>query len=93
MAVNDPKEVLKGAMEKAVFELSPEQMSLVNGGTMTSAEQGMLYSALKAAKASGISMETVIGMVPGYYKALSSQHPNVTQAEVIAYINSVWASL
>ena len=83
-------------MDKAkgiAIELDPEDMDKVSGGVMTKDEKKLLVSGLKMAKSAGLDLQEVLSYVPTYFKQLSPQHPNVTQSEVISFINSVWPKL
>jgi len=86
--------MLENNLKKAeMAKLSNEQLEKVTGGVITAQQQSMLNNVLKQAKASGISKEEVLSLVPSYYNALHNQYPNVTLAELQAYINENWDKL
>ena len=90
------EKTLMDYMEEAkgtVVELDPEDMDKVSGGVMTKDEKKLLVGGLKMAKSAGLDLREVLSYVPTYFKQLSPQHPNVTQSEVISFINSVWPKL
>ena len=60
---------------------------------MTKEEKKLLVSGLKMAKNAGVDLQKVLSLVPTYFKQLSPQHPNVTQSEVVSFINSIWPKL
>ena len=90
------EKTLMDYMEEAkgtVVELDPEDMDKVSGGVMTKEEKKLLVSGLKMAKNAGVDLQKVLSLVPTYFKQLSPQHPNVTQSEVVSFINSIWPKL
>ena len=90
------EKTLMDYMEEAkgtVVELDPEDMDKVSGGVMTKDEKKLLVGGLKMAKGAGLDLQEVLSYVPTYFKQLSPQHPNVTQSEVVSFINSIWPKL
>ena len=77
----------------AMLELTPDQLESFAGGAYTNEQAAQLRGILAAAKKMGKTKDEVLGMVPGFFAMLSSQYPEVTLAEVNAYINANWDSL
>lgn len=92
MAINE-QEIMNGIFESAKAELSLDQMSAINGGTITSSEKSLLKKYLKMAKDAGVTKETVLSLIPKYYKLYHDQYPNVTEADVKNYVKSNWDKL
>lgn len=75
------------------FELTPDQLEGISGGSYTAEQAAQLSGYLRMAKNAGMTKEQVLAMVPGLFASLSAQYPDVTMQEVTDYINSHWDSL
>ena len=75
------------------LELTPDQLEAISGGTYTPEQEQELLGYLRMGKASGMTKEKVLSMVPMFFASLSSKYPDVTMQEVTDYITSTWDSL
>ena len=84
---------MKDLNEIGMTELSLDQLDSVAGGVITASQKITLNSLLKQAKGSGMSVDAVLGMIPGYYNSLHAMYPDVTLEEVQDYITEMWDNL
>lgn len=86
MAINNLADIGK-------YELDLDQLNGVTGGVITDSQKATLNSVLKMAKGSGMSLENVMGMIPGYFDSLHNMYPNVTLEEIQDYVTETWETI
>ena len=55
------------------LELTPDQLEAISGGTYTPEQEQELLGYLRMGKASGMTKEKVLSMVPMFFASLSSK--------------------
>ena len=76
-----------------VVSLKDEELENVAGGYLTASQEKMLRDALKDQQDQGVSKEEILKAIPGYYNMLHLLYPNVTQDDVVGFVEDNYGSL